>query len=193
MVESQPVKSSMGKTFQEQLLKLGLVDKKKVNQAKKRQHQKKKEQSKSGKKASLVDENALLAQQAEEKKKARARELNQQREAKLQKRAADGQVKQLVEQHRLEKDDAGVAYRFNVKGKIQRIFVTKETAGMLSEGRLGIVGLGGQFEVLPKPVIEKISTISDRVFVTIIAPSEKKEPDPDDPYAGFEVPDDLMW
>lgn len=183
----------MGKSFQEQLLQLGLIDKKKASKAKKQQHQNKKQQAKAGKKHVVVDENALLAQQAEEKKKARARKLNLQREAKLQKRAEDAQVKQLVEQNRLEKDERGIAYRFNVSGKIQRIFVSKEFADQLSDGRLGIVGLGGQFEVVPRAIIEKIQSISDRVFVNINVATSKVESDPEDPYAGFEVPDDLMW
>jgi uncharacterized protein YaiL (DUF2058 family) len=183
----------MGKSFQEQLLQLGLVDKKKASQTKKQQHQNKKQNSKAGKKHIVVDENALLAQQAEEKKKARARKLNLQREAKLQKRADDAQVKQLVEQYRLEKDDRGIAYRFTVTGKIQRIFVAREVADQLSDGRLGIVGLAGQYEVVPKTIIEKIQLVSDRVFVNINAASSREGTDPDDPYAGYEVPDDLVW
>lgn len=183
----------MKKTFQEQLLQLGLVDKKKVNSVKKQQHQNKKQGSKAGKKAVVVDENLLLAQKAEEKKKARAKELNLQREEKLKRREEDGRIKQLVEQHRLDKDDRGIAYRFSVNNKIQRIFVAKEMADKLSDGRLGIVVLADQYEVLPRAVIEKICSISDRVFVNINSASEKENVDPEDPYAGFEVPDDLMW
>jgi hypothetical protein len=183
----------MKKTFQEQLLQLGLVDKKKASQTKKQHHQNKKQSANAGKRHVVVDENALLAQQAEEKKKARARKLNLQREAKLQKRAEDAQIKQLVEQHRLEKDDRGIAYRFPVEGKIQRIYVNKEVADKLSDGRLGIVGLVGQYEVIPRNIIEKIQAVSKRVFVNINVATSNKESDPDDPYAGYEVPDDLMW
>lgn len=185
--------SVMGKSFQEQLLQLGLVGKEKVSKAKKQQHQKKKRSSKAGKKHAAVDENALLLQQAEEKKKARTRKLNLEREKKLQKRAEDAQVKQLVEQYRIEKDGKGLAYRFTVSNKIQRIFVEREVADKLSDGRLGIVGLADQFEVVPRAIIDKIQSISDRVFVTVNAPSAQKDSDPEDPYAGFEVPDDLMW
>lgn len=183
----------MGKSFQEQLLQLGLVDKKKASQTKKQQHQTKKQISKAGKKHVAVDENALLVQQAEEKKKARTRKLNFEREKKLQKRAEDAQVKQLVEQNRLPKDDKGIAYRFTVNNKIQRIFVAGEIADKLSDGRLGIVGLANQFEVIPRSIVDKIQSISDRVFVSINATSAPKDSDPEDPYAGFEVPDDLMW
>ncbi len=49
----------MGNSFQDQFLKLGLVDKKQVNKSKKQKHQKKKVQI--PKKQVVVDENVLLA------------------------------------------------------------------------------------------------------------------------------------
>lgn len=183
----------MGKSFQDQLLQLGLVSSKKVKETKKKQHQNKKQKGKVGKKQTVVDENALLVQKAEEKKKARARKLNQQREAKLQKRADDARIKQLVEQHQIEKDDKGIAYRFNVSGKIQRIFVSAEIASKLSDGQLGIVGVGGQFEVVPRATIEKIKQVNEQIFVNLNSASSHENVDPADPYAEFEVPDDLMW
>lgn len=182
----------MGKTFQEQLLKLGLVDKKKISETKKQQHKNKKQKIKGGKRQPVVDENALLARQAEEKKKARARQLNQEREAKLQKRAERARIRQLIENNRQERDEKGIAYRFNVEGKIQRIFVSKEMADQLSDGRLGIVGLGERFEVVPKDIVLKIQSI-DSAMYTNLNVANTQQVDPDDPYAGYEVPDDLMW
>jgi uncharacterized protein YaiL (DUF2058 family) len=185
----------MGKTFQEQMLALGLADKKKLNQNKKQQHQQKK-QAKPGKKTTIEDENVLLAREALEKKKARTRQLNREREEKLQKRADEARIKQLIEQNKVAKDESGVAYRFNCNGRIQRIFVSAETTGRLSSGVLGIVGLAGQFEVVPGAVVKKIKEIDDSVFFVLNAGSVKqaeKEADPEDPYAGYEVPDDLMW
>jgi uncharacterized protein len=181
----------MGKSFQEQMLKLGLVEKKQVKEVKKEQHQKKKQQV--GKNALVVDENILLAQQAMEKKKARARELNLEREAKLQKRAEEARIRQLIEEHKLAKDDKGIAYRFNVRGTIQRIFVTQEMADKLSHGHLGIVVLADRNEVIPRSIVEKIQSISDKLFISLNAPSAGTDPDPDDPYAAYQVPDDLMW
>jgi len=185
----------MGKTFQEQMLALGLADKKKANQNKKQQHQQKK-QAKTGKKATVVDENALIAQKAMEKKRARARELNREREEKLQKRADEARIKQLIEQNKVAKDEGGVAYRFNCNGKIQRVFVSQEVTDRLSSGALGIVGSGTQFEVVPGVVVKKIREIDQDIFYVLNISSKdtaEKEVDPEDPYAGFEVPDDLMW
>ncbi len=181
----------MGKSFQEQMLKLGLVEKKKVNEVKKEQHQKKKQQV--GKNVVIVDENALLAQQEMEKKRARARQLNLEREAKLQKRAEEARVRQLIEEHKLAKDDKGIAYRFNVRGTIQRIFVTKEMADKLSYGQLGIVVLADRSEVIPRSIAEKIGSIDSKLFISLNAPPAGTEADPDDPYAEYKVPDDLMW
>lgn len=181
----------MGKSFQEQMLELGLVAKKQVGEVKKAQHQKKKQQV--GKKAVIVDENVLLAQQEIEKKKARARELNLEREAKLKRRAEEARVRQLIEEHKQAKDDKGIAYRFNVRGTIQRIFVTTEMADKLSRGQLGIVVLADRSEVIPRTVAEKIRAINDKLFISLNAPEAGTDPDPDDPYAAYKVPDDLMW
>lgn len=183
----------MGKSFQDQLLALGLVDKKKAKETKKQQHHKKKKQAKTSQKNKVVDENVLLAQQAEEKKKARARQLNQERDAKLKKREQAAQVKQFVEQNRIEKDEKGIAYRFPVSGKIQRIFVAKDVADKLSDGRLGIVALGEVFEVLPRSVVEKITAIDKKIVVILNERTGDEPDDPEDPYAEYKVPDDLMW
>ncbi|MFH0780661.1 MAG: DUF2058 domain-containing protein [Pseudomonadota bacterium] len=180
----------MGKSFQEQMLKLGLVEKKKVNEAKKEQHQKKKQQV--AKNAVVVDENVMLAQAEMERKKARARELNLEREAKLRKRAEEARIRQLIEEHKLAKDDKGIAYRFNVRGIIQRIFVVKEMADQLSRGQLAIVVLADRSEVIPRNIAEKIKSISDKMFIILNAPVDTN-PDADDPYAAYKVPDDLMW
>lgn len=181
----------MGNSFQDQFLKLGLVDKKQVNKAKKQKHQKKKEHI--PKKQPVIDENVLLAQEALAKKKARVRELNRQREEKLKKREETAAIKQMVEKNRLGKDDNGIAYRFNVMGKIQRVFVKNEIASQLSSGRLAIVGIENSYEVVPRAIGEKIKSINQHIFVLVNSSGDKKELESDDPYAGFEVPDDLMW
>lgn len=182
----------MGNSFQDQFLKLGLVDKKQVSKAKKQKHQQKKKKI-AKKQPVVVDENALLAQEALAKKKVRTQELNRQREEKLEKRAKVASIKQMVEKNRLKQDDKGIAYRFNAQGKIQRLFMDKEMADQLSSGQLCIVGLGKSYEVVPRTIGEKIRELSGKTFVLINIPAGKKEELADDPYADYEVPDDLVW
>ena len=181
----------MRNSFQDQLLKLGLVDKKKAGEVKKKQHKKKSQ--KIARKKTVVDENAEIARKALEKKKQRARELNRQREEKLQKRENAARINQLITEHKLKKDDHGVAYRFTVAGKILRIFVTEEIAAKLGNGLLGIVGQRNEYEVVPGVVVEKIRSIDSSVFVNLVERSAETEHDPDDPYADYQIPDDLMW
>lgn len=182
----------MSNPFQEQFLKLGLVGTKQVQENKKKQHQQKKQAVKS---APVVDENALLAQQAVEKKRARDLELNREREEKLRKREVVSAIKQIIAQNRLAHDKNGVAYRFTEDKKIQRIFVTQEVADKLSKGALGVVRLAEEYEVLPKATVEKVSALDAKIFVFINASSSKNNEtdDTDDPYAEYKIPDDLMW
>jgi uncharacterized protein len=180
----------MGSSFQEQLLALGLVKAKQVKEVKRQQHQKKKEQPK---RVEVVDENVLLARQAEEKRKARAKELNLAREEKLRRRADQARIRQLVEQHRLAQPADGRAYRFPVAGTIRRIFVAAETAQGLGDGRLGIVGLEERFEVVPREIAVKIRELGEQTPVVLNSPAATGEADPDDPYAAYTVPDDLIW
>ncbi len=192
----------MRNSFQEQMLKLGLVDKKKVKEAKNEQHRSRKSSAKSKKKKgggqlSTAEENALLLQQAAEKKKARDLQLNRERDARLQKRAERAQIRQLIAQHKIAKDEDGVPYRFNVSGKIYRIFVDNITAQQLGNGILGIVEMvdtAGQFEVIPKDIIERIRATDKRIFTALVSASPSSgQKDEDDPYAEYTVPDDLVW
>jgi uncharacterized protein YaiL (DUF2058 family) len=179
----------MGNSLQDQFLKLGLVDKKKVNTIKKQKHRKKKQQPA---KKQVVDENVLLAKAALEKKRARARELNLLRDEKLKKRETAAAIRQMIISGMLEKDESGIAYRFNAGGRIQRIFVSKEMADKLSSGQLAIVTLGDKYEVVARETAEKILQLDSGIFVLINIPEKERKSD-DDPYAEYEVPDDLMW
>ncbi len=181
----------MAKTFQEQLLKLGLVDQKQVNQVKKSEHQKKKQ--KVGKTQVIVDENALLAQQALAEKKERERVRAQLRQEELKKKEEAEQVRQIIESNRQTKDPNGVAFRFPDKGKIQRIFVAKDTLEGLSRGRLAIVRAHSAYEIVPAAVIERIAALDPRLIVLQNSTDKDRGSDSDDSYAGYEVPDDLMW
>lgn len=193
----------MGKSFKDQLLQLGLVDKKKVEEVKKQQHKAKKKKGKQRTKNTAVDENVLLAKQAAEKKKERARKLNKERDAKLQKRAEEAQIKQLLDTNKIEKDENGIAYRFNVSGKIHRVFVTKAVLDDIVAGRLGIVerlDAEDRFEVVPKSVVEKIKKLNHNIYINLVTNDSIAQGDTsgdtndeDDPYADYKVPDDLMW
>lgn len=178
----------MSNSLQNQLLKMGLVDEKKVKQAKKDKHKQAKQQ---GKKAVVVDEAKRLAQQVAAQKAERDRELNRQRKEEAERKALAAQVHQLIEANRLPKGEGDIAYNFNDEGKVKRLYVTEQMQRQLGLGRLAIVKLDEQYELVPTAVAEKIRQRDESCVILCNEPEQNS--DEDDPYADYQIPDDLMW
>jgi len=180
----------MSNSLFDQLKNAGLVDDKKAKKVKKEKYQKQKQQTKH--KGPAVDEAKLKAQQAQAEKAERDRLLNQQRQEEAERKAIAAQVIQLIETNRISERDGEVAYNFTHANKIKHIYVTEELHKQLSKGRLAIVTLGDDYELVPTPVAEKIKQ-RDAQCVVMCDPPSAAEPNEDDPYADYQIPDDLMW
>jgi uncharacterized protein YaiL (DUF2058 family) len=181
----------VGNALQEQLLKAGLVDKNQANRAKNAKHKKLKQQRQ--KNEAVVDEAKLLAQKAMEEKAQRAKELNRQKEEMAKQKAIVAQIRQLIELNRISKgngDDR--AYNFSDNNVVKKIYVIEDVHDALSDGKMAIVKLDGQYEVVPAPVADKISQRDSSAVIVRNDPNEKDESE-DDFYADYQIPDDLMW
>lgn len=176
-------------SLQEQLLKAGLVDKKKVklaNQDKSKQH---KEVLRTG--VEKVNESREAALEMQRKNAERARELNAQRDAAATQKAILAQIAQLVQQNKQSKGKGDVPYNFTFGTKIERIHVTSQIVEHLVAGRLVIVHMNGSFELVPRVIGEKIAQRDASIVVQI--KKKVQEVEEDDPYADYKIPDDLMW
>jgi len=180
----------MAGSLHDQLLKAGLVDKKKAKKIEKDKKKQAKIQRKT--KTEHVDETKLQVQQAREEKKQRDRELNEQRKAQEEKKATAAQIIQLVQVNRLSRAGAEVDYNFTDNKKIKKILVDNKMLDQLAKGRLAIVLCEGAYEVVPRPVADKIA-LRDPDCVIVCNEAGAQEPEEDDPYADFQIPDDLMW
>jgi uncharacterized protein YaiL (DUF2058 family) len=58
-------------------------------------------------------------------------------------------------------------------------------------GRLVIVCLAGAVELVPRIIADKIAERDPAIVVRVKQASMQVEED--DPYAAFQIPDDLMW
>jgi uncharacterized protein len=176
-------------SLQEQFLKAGLVDKTKVKLANQDKSKQKKVERRTG--TQSVDEARLAALETQRKNAERARELNAQRDAAATQKAIVAQIAQMVQQNRQSKGAGDIAYNFTHNNKIERIYVSAAVQAHLIAGRLVIVCLGGVVELVPRVIADKIAERDASIVVRVNKTST--EVDEDDPYAAFQIPDDLMW
>lgn len=177
----------MGNSLQDQLLKAGLVDKNKANQAKKAQRKKARQQRQGDGQKSASEQSQALSE-----KRMHDRSLNEKRNEARKQREIAAQVKQLVEKNRHPRNGEGedTPFYFDNKGKIKKIYVTSQTHKMITERRLTIVNCNGEFELVPTDIAEKIRLRNPSLVIDL--PDEQPVAE-DDPYADYQVPDDLIW
>ena len=101
------------------------------------------------------------------------------------------QIVQMVQQNRQSKGAGDIAYNFTHDNTIKRLYVSATVQAHLAAGRLVIVCQGGSTELVPKVIADKIAERDASLVVRVKKPSA--EVDADDPYAAFQIPDDLMW
>ncbi|MEZ9567076.1 DUF2058 domain-containing protein [Vibrio artabrorum] len=169
-------------TLQEQMLKAGLVNEKKLKKAKKGS-KKSRVQSREAKAAA---EEAKLAQQAKDK------ELNQQLKEQQLSKEIKAQVKQLIEMNKLEQKNGEIKYNFTDGTLVKYLYVEELTQKQLSNGLLSIARQGESYVVIPTSVANKIA-MRDEESIVDTQTSSSDEVDEDDPYKDFVIPDDLMW
>lgn len=176
-------------SLQEQFLKAGLVDKKKIKQTNHEKARQQKVERQTG--APSVDEGRLAVLEAQRKNAERSRELNAQRDAAATQKAIAAQIVQMVQQNRQSKGNGDIAYNFTHDNKLKRVYVSAQVREHLIAGRLVIVCQGDTTELVPRVIADKIAERDPSLVVRVNKASA--EPEADDPYAAYKIPDDLMW
>jgi uncharacterized protein len=176
-------------SLQDQFLKAGLVDKTKAKLVNQDKNKQRKIERRSGEQS--VDEARLAALETQRRNAEKAREANAQRDAAATQKAIVAQIADLVQKNRQSKGRGDVPYNFTHGSKIDRIHVSAEVQAHLVAGRLVIVCLNGATELVPRVIADKIAERDPALVVRVNKTSN--EIDPDDPYAAYQIPDDLMW
>ena len=175
------------------MLKAGLVSKGKVKQQK--QNSRKKRRRASG--DSPADEAAKRATAAQRANQARDRKLNLEREQARQRKALRVQMRQLLRSHRVNDKQAEDRYNFTIGDKLKSLYVTPKQRSQLMSAQLAIVLFGDSQYLVPTATVDKARALDPAVRVYIAPAATDTDSaaaqDPDDPYADYQVPDDLMW
>lgn len=181
-------------SLQDQLLKAGLVDEKKLARAEQEKNRQAKQTRKQvGKQSRQPDKNR---QRPQNRKAERDRELNQKRQQERRLKELAAQATQLIVDNKLDRASGEQPYGFVYKRKVKKMYVSDAQKKQLTDGKLVIATYvavdGRRFELVPTAVGEKIGERDATFLVTTDSPS-KSNREENDPYADYEVPDDLIW
>ena len=196
----------MSGSLQDQLLGAGLIQKQK---AKNIQTAKKKAVKKSrANNTELVDEAAELAKKAEQEQRRKSQLLNEQQKIEAQQKAIQAQIRQIIQLNSINKanskDDKGkdaentLPYNFTDENIIKTLHVSPQNHDLISRGRLAISklteGSNVVYHLIPVEAANKINE-RDSASIVLLNDALKSEDHniEDDPYADFQIPDDLMW
>jgi uncharacterized protein YaiL (DUF2058 family) len=169
-------------SLQEQLLKAGLVNEKKLKKAKK------------GSKKSRVQarEAKEAVEQNKEAQRVRDIELNKEQAQQKLNHELKAQVKQLIAMNKLDLKDGEIKYNFTDGTLVKSLYVTQEIREQLIKGVLSVAKYGESHVIIPSSVAYKIAERDAEAIIENKSASEEELAE-DDPYAEFVVPDDLMW
>ncbi len=177
-------------SLQDQLLKAGLVNKKKAKMAE-RTKQKVAKQIRKGE--DVVDEAKSGAESARLAKLAKDKQLNEKIKADAHNKALQAQIIQLIKSNELDRKYGDIDYNFTDGTKVKRIQVDSLMQHQLSRGMLAIAKIATTYFVLPAIVADKIRERDERSIVYQADLTELEPTGEDDPYADYQIPDDLMW
>lgn len=154
-------------SLQDQLLKAGLADKK---QAKKAKQEKRVKRKKNKGKEVVPEINQVQQEQLAQAQ--RSQELNHQLNQEKEKLEKLAQVKQLIEQNRLDLDKYQEPYYFAVDKKIKKLYVNEEISKKLSNGQLAIVTFNDLYEIVPAKVARQIADRDPGSLIVLHKPTD---------------------
>ncbi|MDG1733357.1 MAG: DUF2058 domain-containing protein [Thalassotalea sp.] len=179
-------------SLQDQLLKAGLTTKQKAKQANS-DKRKKNKQKRSGVEieASLQEKvRADLAKQQAEKA-AKDKALNDEKKQQLAAKELQQRILQILNHHSISAKGE-VEFNFTQDGKIKKMLVDAKIQKALVNGLLAICGFEQKSYLVTAETAEKIATL-DAAIVLVSNEKVEDDIDEDDPYADYQIPDDLMW
>lgn len=187
-----PGDPQVANSLQDQLLKAGLVNTQKLKQTK---TDKRKENRQSQGNPKAQEEIRQRVQEEAAEKARRDRELNLKRQEEIKRREEENSIRQLIHSHRLARTGGDIAFNFQDRERLRRIYVTAEQQRALVSGRLALVRQDAETELVPREVAENLMTRHASLVLVLNHPEVRGGQDlaEDDPYAAYQIPDDLIW
>ena len=181
-------------SLQEQLLKAGLTTKQKARQANSDQRKKNKQ------KRSGVQHDATLQEQVKQDlvkaklvKQEKDNELNLKKKQQLEDKENILRIQQILTHHQIKNVDGDTEYNYTFGSKIKKLSLDTITHKALVNGRLSLCGLNEVTYLVTRETAEKIAELDQNIILVQNDKTVEDNVDEDDPYADYQIPDDLMW
>lgn len=181
-------------SLQEQLLKAGLTTKQKARQANSDQRKKNKQ------KRSGVQHDATLQEQVKQdllkaklEKQKKDNELNLKKKQQLEDKEKTLRIQQILTHHQIKNADGDTEYNYTFGNKIKKLSLDSITHKALVNGRLSLCGLDDVTYLVTRETADKIAELDKSIVLVQNDKTVVDQVDEDDPYAEYQIPDDLMW
>jgi uncharacterized protein len=185
----------VSESLRDQLLRAGLVKKTAIKKAEKNAYQQAKNVRQHQKKIARTNPSVSAVVTAikdgQAQKSAKDKQLNQEKEAALLRKANNAEVRNLIQSTRLNDETAEISYCFTVEDKIKRIYITKTQQTQLTHGQLAVILFNRRYQLVPLATAERVRVLNPRLFVHLGGKEVTDNTSIDVDYPP--IPDDLMW
>jgi uncharacterized protein YaiL (DUF2058 family) len=181
-------------SLQDQLLKAGLTTKQKTRQANV-DKRKKNKQKRSGVQhgASLQEKVQQDLAKAKTEKQTKDNALNELKQQKLADKEQILRIKQILTHHQIKNVGGDNDYNYTFETTIKKLPLNDVTHKALVDGRLALCGLDEVTYLVTRETAEKLSELDKNIVLVQNDKTLDEQVDADDPYADYQIPDDLMW
>lgn len=181
-------------SLQEQLLKAGLTTKQKARQANAEKRRKNK-QKRSGAAVDVSLQEKVKQDLAKAKadKLAKDMALNEEKKRQLAAKEQQLRIQQILNHHQLKEVDGDTVYNYTFGSKIKKLMLDAKTHKALVDGRLALCGLDDTTYLVTAETAVKVAELDASIVLVQNDKVVSDNIDEDDPYADYQIPDDLMW
>lgn len=181
-------------SLQDQLLKAGLTTKQKTRQANV-DKRKKNKQKRSGVQhgASLQEQVQGDLAKAKNDKQTKDNALNEIKQKQLANKEKVLRIKQILTHHQIKNVKGDNEYNYTFNTTIKKLPLNAVTHKALVNGLLALCGLDDITYLVTRETAEKLTELDKNVVLVQNDKALDEKVDVNDPYADYQIPDDLMW
>ncbi len=143
--------------------------------------------------ASMQEQVKKELELAKQEKLARDTALNNEKKAALASKEQQLRIIQILQHHQITNVNGEAEYNYTFDSKIKKLFIDDVTHKALVNGRLALCGVEEKTYIVTAETAEKVASLDEKVILVQNTKVLEEVSDEDDPYAEFQIPDDLMW